>query len=168
MKPLTMAVADLHHPMPLPAHTRRLMTRCLPSRVVWRVLAGLLMGGAGLAHGQSDASARLHCQVTYAGKTTELAVLPSTDPYSVASVSIDDRFFFKAVHVPAGQLEPRIAIYVYREGPQQPILIQHVQLRPPYPKADQGAADLLGEQHLYAGKLERELIYRCSLLPSLP
>lgn len=131
-------------------------------------LLGALAMGAGLAQGNPSPEPSLTCQVTYAGKTTPISVTPTSDPYGVASVSIDDRFFFKAVHVPAGQREPRIAIYVYREGPQQPILIQHVQLRPPYPKAEQGAADLLGEQHLHAGKLERELIYRCSLLPATP
>ena len=73
------------------------------------------------------------------------------------------------MHVNEGNLSPRISIDVYLETPQHPLLLQHVVIRPPYPVSPAGAsADLLGEQHLYAGPLERELIYRCSIKQEAP
>lgn len=129
--------------------------------MAWAWMLGLGMTGPSLAQA-------LVCDVTYAGKTQRIAVPPTQDPYAQVAVSIDDRFHFKGVHVQGPGKTPRIAIYVYREGPTQPILIQQVQVTPPYPQSESGAADLFGEQRLYAGKLERELIYRCSLERATP
>lgn len=112
---------------------------------------------------------QLSCEVTYAGATHLLAICPTQEPHQVAAVSVGDRFRFKAIHVNDDQLSPRIGIYVYLETPTSPLLLQHVVLRPPYPVPPAGGTiDLLGEQHLYAGPLERELIYRCSMKQETP
>ena len=137
--------------------------RLLNPRLKPLVLAPALTLVLGLAFVKNSFAHALKCEVTYAGKTHHIEVAPTQDPYSVESVSIDDRFYFKGVHVQGPGLEPRIAIYVHREGPTQSVLIQQVLLKPPYPRATTGPTDLFGEQRLYAGKLERELIYRCSL-----
>ena len=112
---------------------------------------------------------QLNCDVTYAGATQRLAICPAQDPHQTTSVSIGDRFRFKALHVNDEHLSPRIGIYVYLETASSPLLLQHVVLRPPYPVAPAGGTiDLLGEQHLYAGPLERELIYRCTFSQVTP
>lgn len=112
---------------------------------------------------------QLACEVTYAGQTQRIAVTSTADPYRQEAVNIRDRFRFKAVHVQGGDVTPRIGIYVYLDVDPHPLLIQHVTVQPPYPPAGAGArADLVGEQRLYAGRLERELIYRCFLEPQTP
>jgi hypothetical protein len=109
------------------------------------------------------------CHVTYAGETQRVAICPTQHPYLVESVSIGGRFRFKAVHVQAEHMSPHISLYVYWETPQQPQLIQQVVLRPPYPAPPAGGSvELLGEQHVYAGPLERELIYRCAITQDAP
>lgn len=111
----------------------------------------------------------LTCHVTYAGETQTLAICPTHQPYGHESVNIGHRFRFKAVHVKDENLSPRIGIYVYFEDKQQSLLIQHVQIRPPFPSPKEGELiDLMGEQHLYAGPLERELIYRCVAGKNVP
>lgn len=142
----------------MPSNLRRLHPNLKPL-----ALAHALCLVLGMGFVKNSFAHALRCEVTYAGKTHHLEVPPTQDPYSVESVSIDDRFYFKGVHVQGPGSEPRIAIYVYREGQTQAVLIQQVLLKPPYPRSTTGPADLFGEQRLYAGKLERELIYRCSL-----
>jgi hypothetical protein len=111
----------------------------------------------------------LTCHVTYAGETQEIAICPTPEPYSHEAVNIGHRFLFKAVHVNDENRSPRIGIYVYFGDKQSPRLIQHIQIRPPYPKLQNGdSVDLIGEQHLYAGALERELIYRCVAGKKMP
>lgn len=112
---------------------------------------------------------QLSCEVTYAGATQQLSICPTQAPYETPPVKIGERFRFKALHVNDTHLSPRISIAVYLETPQHPLLLQHVVIKPPYPLSPAGAsADLFGEQHLYAGPLERELIYRCALTKESP
>jgi hypothetical protein len=112
---------------------------------------------------------QVSCEVTYAGSTHHLAICPTQDPDQTAAVTIGDRFRFKAIHVNHDKLSPRVGIYVYLETPSSPLLLQHVVLLPPYPLPPAGdTIDLLGEQHLYAGPLERELIYRCAMRQETP
>ncbi len=112
---------------------------------------------------------QLSCDVTYAGATQHIAICPTQEPYQIAAIHIGERFQFKGIHVKEGHLSPRIGIYVYLDTQPSPLLLQHVVIRPPYPAVPAGASvDLLGEQHLYAGPLERELIYRCTLSQDTP
>lgn len=125
----------------------------------WRDL-GVMAASALLAVlAQAASPAQLVCDVTYAGTTHRVQARPVSEPYEVPSVDIGGRFRFKAVMVQgAGRIE-RIGIYVYQDTEAQPVLVQHARYLPPYPRG----VDLTGEQHLYAGPLERELIYRCRL-----
>jgi len=112
---------------------------------------------------------QLTCHVSYAGATQKISICPTHEPYSHESISIGNRFRFKAIHVKNEKLSPRIGIYVYVEDKQQPLLIQHVQIRAPVPEPQNGdLIDLIGEQRLYAGPLERELIYRCVAGKNVP
>lgn len=126
-------------------------------RSLW-LLPGLsLMAGAALA------TPRLHCLVTYAGSTHSVNASPVADVYTVPSVDIGGRFRFKAVMAGSGAQVDRIALYAYRtDDLPQPLLIHQAKYLPPFARSSQPLA-LTGEQRLYAGPLERELIYSCTL-----
>ena len=115
------------------------------------------------------AEPRLRCELTYAGAMQVVEVGPTDQPYAAPTVDIGGRFHFKAMMVQGPELISRIALYVYVDTATQPLLIQHARYLPPYPLAPEGqAVDLTGEQRLYAGPLERELIYRCLLTRARP
>ena len=118
----------------------------------------------GLAAGPVLAGVQLHCAVTYAGATQQVLAQPVTDPYPVASADVRGRFRFKPVVVGSGEQIDHISIYVYQNTAPQPVLIQQAKYLPPYAwPADGSALPLTGQQHLYAGPMERELIYSCAL-----
>ena len=104
----------------------------------------------------------LQCHVAYAGTTHVIEAAPVADPYRVPSVDIGGRFRFKAVMVGSVEKIDRILLYAYLDTSSQPILIQQIKYLPPF-KASATSYPLIGEQHLYAGPAERELIYSCSL-----
>ncbi|MEY3612059.1 MAG: hypothetical protein RJB14_1781 [Pseudomonadota bacterium] len=109
----------------------------------------------------------LTCQVTYAGTTQTVLAPVVTDPYPVPSVDIGGRFRFKAVLVgDAGQVS-RILLYAYQEATPHPVLIHQAKYLPPYPRSVE-PWPITGQQRLYAGPLERELIYSCSLAGLTP
>lgn len=135
----------------------------------WKTLFASLWLGTCLSASATVETRTLSCAVTYAGHTQLISVAPTRSPYDQAAVRIANRFRFKAVHVQGEDVTPRMGIYVYLETERQPLLIQHVLIQPPYPQAPTGSrVDLLGEQRLYAGPLERELIYRCFLDQGTP
>lgn len=107
---------------------------------------------------------RLRCEVSYAGTTHVVEADPTDDPYGAPSVDIGGRFFFKPVVVQGPQRIERISLYAYLATARQPVLVQQATYLPPYPRRDDGRpVNLTGEQHLYAGPVERELIYQCHL-----
>jgi hypothetical protein len=55
-----------------------------------------------------------------------------------------------------------IKLYAYLDTPRQPLLVQEASYLPPF-KATSVPYLLTGEQHLFAGPVERELLYRCTL-----
>ena len=112
----------------------------------------------------------LTCQVTYAGATQTVLARPVSDPYSVPSVDIGGRFWFKPVMVGNTTHIARISLYAYLDATPQPLLIHQAKYLPPYPQPPQDgqALALTGQHHLYAGPLERELIYSCSLEGATP
>jgi hypothetical protein len=104
----------------------------------------------------------LRCQVAYAGTTHTIETSPVADPYPVPSVDIGGRFRFKAVMVGSAARVDRIVIYAYLDTKRQPILVQQAKYLPPY-IVSQTPYQLTGNQHLYAGVVERELMYSCTL-----
>ncbi len=119
-------------------------------------LAGMLLPHAAFA------APLLRCQVTYAGTTHMVEAAPVADPYPVPSVDIGGRFRFKAVMVGSAARVDRILLYAYLDTKRQPILIQQAKYLPPF-RASATPYALTGEQHLYGGPVERELIYSCTL-----
>lgn len=131
-------------------------------------LALVLLAGLTVAV-PSRASPSLVCEVSYGGQTQHITAQPVTDPYPVPSVDIAGRFRFKPVLV-VGEGDGvrhgvrRVLVYVYRQAGEQAVLIQQGKYLPPFALSDaSGVQPLTGRQYLYAGELERELIYQCSL-----
>ena len=135
-----------------------------------RILLSSWAGALGLA-GLSPlwAATQLQCQVTYGGSTETVLATLTDDPYKVVATDIAGRFRFKPVlAASAGQLR-YVGIYVYFQAERQPLLIQQAKYAPPYPPSGaDGRIALTGEQRLYAGTMERELIYQCTLTGVAP
>ena len=133
-------------------------------------LIGLCLALAGPTGQANNTQAhRMSCDVTYAGLTHTLAAVVTREPYQVKAQSIGGRFLFKAMQVQTHAQTQRLSVYVYRQDGPQAVLIQQVQRQPPYPEPPpKGRVDLWGEQRLYSGELERELIYSCHLADDTP
>jgi hypothetical protein len=130
-----------------------------------KTLAGIGLASLVLSHSVL-AVPLLRCELTYAGDTQSIDAKLVTDPYLVPSVDIGGRFRFKAVLVGSVARLDRVVLYAYfnadADAGTQPILIQQVKYLPPF-KASATPYPLTGEQRLYAGTAERELIYSCTL-----
>lgn len=99
------------------------------------------------------------CEVSYAGHAHHIRLIPTNDPYSVQPVDIAERFLFKGV-VLQNNASNHIALSIYLQQENRPLLLQqatYTQVRPSQNYA------FTGEQKVYGGVLERELIYRCWL-----
>lgn len=118
--------------------------------------------GALFLTGVAAAEPQLTCQVTYAGTAHTVVARPVVDPYAVASVDIGGRFWFKAIMVGDAASVRRISLYAYQDAKPHPVLIHQAKYLPPYPRSDVPWS-ITGQQHLYAGPQERELIYSCTL-----
>ena len=125
--------------------------------------ASLCLGTLGLVLALNLAAAPLlRCQVTYAGTTHTAQAHPVADPYAVPSVAIGGRFLFKPVVVGTAQRIDYIKLYTYLDASRQPVLIHVAKYLPPFRRSNR-PYPLTGVQHLYAGPVERELIYSCTL-----
>ena len=136
------------------------MTTCPLRHTPLRSLAwGIACAALSLS---APAAPLLRCEVSYAGTTHVIEARPVADPYPVPSVDIGGRFRFKAVVVGNAARIQHIALYAYLDAGRQPMLIQEAKYLPPYQSSTTPYL-LTGEQHLYAGPVERELIYSCTL-----
>ena len=104
----------------------------------------------------------LQCDVSYAGTTYKLKATPTQDPYSVPTVDIGGRFFFKMVLTESNSKLEHVLIYAYLDQQPRPTLLQQVKYAGPFPNSPKPYA-LTGEQRVYGGPVERELIYSCWL-----
>jgi hypothetical protein len=110
----------------------------------------------------AQASPFLRCEVTYAGATQVVHAAPVAEPYEVAPVDIAERFLFKVVMSASGSKLDHVLIYVYLHQDPRPVLLQQAKYFSPFKPGKQPLL-LTGEQHVYGGPIERELIYRCWL-----
>ena len=109
----------------------------------------------------------LQCDVSYAGTTHKLKATPTTDPYSVKPIDIGGRFFFKMIlQETKGKLD-HVLIYAYLDQEPRPLLLQQAKYLGPFPETSK-TIPLTGQQHLYGGPVERELIYSCALSMATP
>ena len=144
-----------------PALSVRTRLKKIPIR--WPAVFALvcLCLSAGLPS-NARAAPLLRCEVSYAGVVHPVVARPVSDPYPVESVAIGERFAFKAVMVGTDTKLERIVLYVYAGSPSRLVMIQEAKHLPPYRSAPQPYS-LTGVQRLYAGPMERELIYQCTL-----
>jgi len=128
-----------------------------------RCVGALVLAANALsAYASAHAHALLRCDVSYAGTTHHVTARPVADPYGVESVDIGGRFFFKPVVVGQGSRVDYILLYAYLDQEPRPVMVQEVKYLPPF-RAGKKPYGLTGEQHLYAGPVEGELIYQCWL-----
>ena len=125
-------------------------------------LLRLCLGGCCLTAAVAHAQPMLRCEVTYAGTTHVIQATPTTDPYAVEPVDIAERFLFKVVLSTTGEHLDHALIYVYLQQTPRPVLLQQAKYFGPF-KSSKQAYLLTGEQHVYGGPIERELIYQCWL-----
>ena len=125
----------------------------------WQALGAAWLAWAGVA--SATPAAQLQCQVSYAGTTHTVLAEPVQDPYPVPSVNIGGRFRFKPIVVGSAKQVDRVLIYAYLVDGSQDLLIHQAKFLPPFAVS---AQPLTGQQRLYAGPLERELMYSCTLL----
>lgn len=137
----------------------RLHPKTRTSRLARRAAFALAALGLALT---SSAAPLLRCEVAYAGSTQVIEARAVADPYRVASVDIGGRFRFKAVVVGDATQVAYIKLYAYLDAKRQPILLQQATYLPPF-SAAASPYRLTGEQHLYGGAVERELMYSCTL-----
>ena len=144
-----------------PVLSVRTRLKKMPPR--FRVVLALVCLCVGLpSNANASAAPLLRCEVSYAGVVYPAVARPVSDPYPVESVPIGERFAFKAVMVGTDAKLERIVLYVYAGAPSRLVMIQEAKYLPPYRSTPQPYS-LTGEQRLYAGPMERELIYQCTL-----
>ncbi|MFZ6646861.1 hypothetical protein ACO0LO_14155 [Undibacterium sp. TJN25] len=110
----------------------------------------------------ASAAPLLRCEVIYAGAATTVEATPVEDPYGVPAVDIGERFRFKAVMVGTDKSIRYIKLYAYLQTRRRDIPIHEAVYLPPY-KVSDAPYQLTPQNSLYAGEVERELQYRCSL-----
>jgi len=115
-----------------------------------------------MALSTAQATPFLRCEVTYAGATQVVHATPVADPYEVAPVDIAERFLFKVVMTATRGRLDHVLIYTYLQQEPRPVLLQQAKYFAPFKPRRQPVL-LTGEQHIYGGPIERELIYRCWL-----
>ncbi len=111
-----------------------------------------------------QAAPLLQCEMRYAGSTQTLQTAPVGDPYPVQSVDVGGRFRFKAVMVGNATQVEYIKLYAYVDTRRQPVLVQQATYLPPFVRG----TTLTGRQFVYAGPVERELQYECTLTEAKP
>ncbi|WP_394778547.1 hypothetical protein [Undibacterium sp.] len=104
----------------------------------------------------------LRCEVIYAGAATIVEAHPVQDVYGVPSVDIGERFRFKAVMAGTDKAIRYIKLYAYLQTRRTDVPIHEAVYLPPYRVSDAPYA-LTPQNYLYAGDVERELQYHCSL-----
>jgi hypothetical protein len=131
------------------------------SRLASHGIRCAFVGGC-MALSTAQATPFLHCEVTYAGATQVVHAVPVADPYEVAPVDIAERFLFKVVMTATRGRLDHVLIYTYLQQEPRPVLLQQAKYFAPFKPRHQPVL-LTGEQHIYGGPIERELIYRCWL-----
>lgn len=110
----------------------------------------------------ADAAPLLRCLVSYAGSTQIVESSPTLAPYSVESIDIGERFRFKAVMVGTDNSIDYIKLYAYFQTRHKDIPIHQATYLPPFTPSI-APLKLTPFNYLYAGGVERELQYQCTL-----
>ena len=109
----------------------------------------------------------LYCQLNYGGETQTIEARLSADPYHIPLTDVGGRFKFKAAMIGQDERIDYIKLYAYFQTWHGDVPIQQASYAPPFPQAA-GRLPLGPHTMLYAGELERELQYDCTLENPLP
>ncbi|PXX47768.1 hypothetical protein [Undibacterium pigrum] len=104
----------------------------------------------------------LRCYVSYAGSEQTIESQIVQDPYDVKASDIGERFTFKAVMVGKAQQIDYIKLYAYFQTRRSDIPVHQATYRPPF-KVTKKESPLTPQNSIYAGDVERELQYHCTL-----
>jgi hypothetical protein len=106
----------------------------------------------------------LKCQFEVNAERLEKTFAPTTDPYAVSSVNLEDRFRFKAVVLMADEKQvASVNLYVSYQTRRQPMLMQHTSYVAPQALTQPSPDALTGRVAVYSPFLGKELQYGCAL-----
>ncbi len=111
----------------------------------------------------AQASPLLRCHFEVNAEHFEHSFQPVSDPYTVTSVNLADRFRFKAVVLGDDTRVDLINLYVSYQTERQPMILQHAKYVAPPTQAVPDRHALTGRVALYSPFLGKELIYGCAL-----
>ncbi|WP_255423423.1 hypothetical protein [Undibacterium sp. CY21W] len=109
----------------------------------------------------------LRCVVGYAGSTQLIETGVTNDPYSVESVDINGRFKFKAVMNGSASTINYIKLYAFFQTRSADVPIHQATYYPPFQLSKQ-ETPFTPKNSIYAGDVERELQYQCTLEDKQP
>ncbi|MFZ6689033.1 hypothetical protein ACO0K0_14930 [Undibacterium sp. SXout11W] len=110
----------------------------------------------------TQAAPLLRCYATYAGETQIIDTQLSDNPYQIEAIDIGGRFKLKTEMNGHQQTINYIKIYAYFQTSHGDVPIHEASYYPPFQLQSEIIA-LTPVNRLYAGPLERELQYRCTL-----
>ena len=110
----------------------------------------------------TKATAHLRCHVSYADRTEIIDAFPTSSPYEIQPVDIGGRFTFKAAIIGKATSIDHIALYAYFQASPKDLPIHEAIYRGPF-KLKTTPTLITPYNHLYAGEVERELKYYCTL-----
>lgn len=115
------------------------------------------------ASAEATAAPRLFCHIDQADTSQDLQFGVVSDPYTVPSIAIGERFRFKAVMVGDGARIDYIKLYTYYQVKGRGVLLHEAKYLAPQAQAGTDPAALTGLVYLYSPSLGRELRYGCAL-----
>ena len=110
-----------------------------------------------------QAAPELRCHFEVNAERSEYRFSPVSDPYTVDSVNLADRFRFKAVVLGNNTQVDLINVYVSYQTERQPMVLQQVKFVAPVAQVQPMPDALTGRVALYSPFLGKELQYGCAL-----
>ena len=116
----------------------------------------------------AQAAPELLCHFEVNAERSVHRFVPVSDPYTVGSVNLADRFRFKAVVLGNDMRVDVINVYVSYQTERHPMLLQHVKFVAPVAQVQPTPDALTGRVALYSPFLGKELQYGCALHEVVP
>ena len=134
----------------------------LSMRTILAVICLTCVTGITFTSTSAHAAPVLLCYATYAGETTFIETRLTSDPYKIETIDIGGRFTFKAEMNGHLNAINYIKIYAYFQTDHGDIPIHEASYYPPFVLQSM-PKQITPFNRLYAGPLERELQYHCTL-----
>lgn len=111
----------------------------------------------------AQASTVLRCHFEVNAELSTHEFTPVSDPYTVRSIDLSERFRFKAVVLGDAQRVSLINLYVSHLAERQPMVMQHLKFVSPIAQTQPEPNALTGRVALYSPYQGKELVYGCAL-----